>query len=139
MIEMPLRPITQAVLDDLSMLRERQRLLPVLAHVERYDMIKDEALLEELIGRGLVLQISAAAMKGFFSRRRMLRLLGSEMVSLVGSDCHNVSKRPPNMPVATAPIEACLPADLLERRRAQEQRLLRGALPLKQACVAENG
>ena len=64
----------------------------VLAHPERYNYysIKDY---EELISRGVLLQINLLSLIAYYSpqiKKKTEALINSGMVSLVGTDCHNM-------------------------------------------------
>lgn len=73
---------------------------PVLAHVERYHLARSRrSELEELLKAGAYLQVNA---ESFFSRKLQVRnfvrkLAREELLSFIGSDCHNMSSRPPNL------------------------------------------
>ena len=65
----------------------------VLAHPERYNYysIKDY---EELISRGVLLQINLLSLIAYYSpqiKKKTEALINSGLVSLVGTDCHNMN------------------------------------------------
>ena len=65
----------------------------VLAHPERYNYytIKDY---EDFISRGVLLQINFLSLIGYYSpqvKKKTESLINSGMVSLVGTDCHNMN------------------------------------------------
>jgi len=65
----------------------------VLAHPERYNYytMKDY---EEFISRGVILQINFLSLIGYYSpqvKKKTESLINSGMVSLVGTDCHNMN------------------------------------------------
>ena len=65
----------------------------VLAHPERYNYytMKDY---EELITRGVILQINFLSLIGYYSpqvKKKTESLINSDMVRLVGTDCHNMT------------------------------------------------
>jgi protein-tyrosine phosphatase len=65
----------------------------VLAHPERYNYytIKDY---EDFISRGVLLQINFLSLIGYYSpqvKKKTESLINSSMVSLVGTDCHNMN------------------------------------------------
>jgi protein-tyrosine phosphatase len=71
----------------------------LLAHPERSPAFqRDPELLERLIGRGLLAQVTASSLSGAFggSVRDFARaLVGDGLVQVVASDAHSVDKRPP--------------------------------------------
>jgi tyrosine-protein phosphatase YwqE len=65
----------------------------VLAHPERYGYynMKDY---KEIANRGVLLQINWLSIIGYYSRqieKKTIALINAEMVSFVGSDCHNMN------------------------------------------------
>lgn len=71
-------------------------MIPVLAHIERYNYLcTDAEFIERLIDDGVVMQCNASAL---FSRRyskALKKLIKRGYVHLLASDTHSVEKRPP--------------------------------------------
>ena len=64
----------------------------VLAHPERYNYYRMKDY-EEFISRGVILQINLLSLIGYYSphvKKKTESLINSGMVSLVGTDCHNM-------------------------------------------------
>lgn len=71
---------------------------PIIAHIDRYKpLIKSKKLLKELKSKGCLLQLNASALSDSGTKRRALRLIEEGVVDLLGSDCHDLSYRPPNI------------------------------------------
>lgn len=68
-------------------------LTPVLAHPERYVYVHEEFdLVEDLITRGVLLQININSLTGYYSKqikKLAQKLIDKKMVHFIGSDCHN--------------------------------------------------
>ena len=66
---------------------------PVLAHPERYAYIHNNPnLLDELRTRGVLLQVNANSISGYYSKevRKLARkMIDERKISFVGSDCHS--------------------------------------------------
>lgn len=66
---------------------------PVMAHPERYVFIQNRPeMLEDLMDRGLLLQINTISLTGYYSKaaKKLAELLIDEKaVSFLGTDCHN--------------------------------------------------
>lgn len=66
---------------------------PVMAHPERYLYLHNNfELIEDLVQRGVLLQINAISLVGYYSKpvkKLAEKLIDKEMISFVGSDCHN--------------------------------------------------
>ena len=74
-------------------------LIPVLAHVERYQTIqRDPQRLAALLQQGVLAQITASSligMQGKTARRTAETLLKKGLIHCIGSDAHGLHKRPP--------------------------------------------
>ena len=88
-----------------SLLFERN-ITPILAHTERYYFIgKNSSIIHQLSIDGMILQMNAEAFIKRSTRRRAFKLLTRETIGLLGSDCHGVQKRPPNLKAAVDIIQ----------------------------------
>lgn len=72
---------------------------PILAHVERYQaLMENEKLLDEYIDMGCLVQANissfAAASRGI--RKKLIKYVETGRIHLLGSDCHNLTSRPPD-------------------------------------------
>jgi protein-tyrosine phosphatase len=87
LLEMPFTHWGEALVDTVLAIRDRG-LCPVLAHIDRYDP-HDVA---RLLSVGILAQINAAALAGFFKARKMRPYLAGERVVALGSDLHGTSR-----------------------------------------------
>ena len=97
LVEMPTEPWAKHMVDDMCKLM-RHGILPVLAHVERY--YKRNQLLkykDQLLDWGVCFQVNADAFLARSTAKRTLQLLQKGQIHFIGSDCHNLSKRQPNL------------------------------------------
>lgn len=116
LVELPFMQWDEAVLRDVEALIDRQRLHVVLAHVERYaGFQKDRRVWNRVMALPLTPQINAGSFLkqgGFFhpdrKRRFCLDFLEAHPRLIVGSDCHNLWERPPNLAAAREEIAAAL-------------------------------
>lgn len=71
---------------------------PILAHIERYKSLMDKPdKLDYLISLGCIAQvnISSFADESRHIKKKLFKYLESGKITLIGSDCHNMSSRPP--------------------------------------------
>lgn len=71
---------------------------PILAHIERYGaLMEDTDKLDDYIDMGCLTQvnISSFAESHRKVKKKLFKLLDSGRIHLIGSDCHNMSSRPP--------------------------------------------
>ena len=98
MVEMPLENWEESVFNCLEELMYDRNLIPILAHIDRYyRFIKDVERLEHLTREGLIVQMNAGALLSFTTRRNALKWILADRVQLLGSDCHNMNTRKPNL------------------------------------------
>lgn len=106
LVEMPFADWTDWMVEDLCNLQTRQGLVPLLAHVDRYrgkgQFPRYAQYLREC---GVMCQCNAEAFTGFLSCRWALNQLKNGTVQLLGSDCHNMNSRAPNMGLASNIIQ----------------------------------
>ncbi len=79
---------------------------PILAHAERYLSFTDADSIYEIIDSDILVQINCGSFKSFSpSMRFITELIRNRGVHLIGTDCHNLSSRKPNMDSAKKFIE----------------------------------
>ncbi len=98
LVEPPMMPWSEAMLDEIQECGQNLRCIPVVAHVDRYmRMLSDDTLLGRVNGRRLLAQVNA----GFFlhrsTRERAMEYLIRGRFQFIGSDCHDMEERRPNM------------------------------------------
>lgn len=76
-------------------------LIPVLAHVERFMVLrKDPKKVEELKRSGAMIQINASSVageQGFGTKQFVKKLLKDEIVDFIGTDAHHYENRAPRI------------------------------------------
>lgn len=125
LIEMPPAPWTDAMYRELDEIWRRRGLTPVIAHIDRYiGPFRTYQIPERLAELPVLVQANA----GFFldkrTRRMALRLLQAEKIQLLGSDCHNLTSRPPNLRKALEVIEKQLGQKALLQLQSWQERVL---------------
>ena len=116
LIEMPMESWTDRMYRELEDLALRRDLLPVIAHVDRYiSPLRTHGIPNRLAQLPVLVQANAE----FFLKRSTaamaLRMLKQEKIHLLGSDCHNLDSRAPNLGAAVKYIENHLGCDVLKR------------------------
>ncbi|MDY2628733.1 MAG: CpsB/CapC family capsule biosynthesis tyrosine phosphatase [Lachnospiraceae bacterium] len=106
LLEMPFSSWSPNVLKEVNSIHRVRGLTPVIAHLERYLKIAGTDALEELLNMHVLIQMNAEFMQGFWNRKKAKRMLENGMIHVMGSDCHNMTKRPPNLGPALEYLEA---------------------------------
>lgn len=89
---------SDATFQKLERLMASQNVTPILAHIERYPpLLKNPRRLRRYVGLGCLAQINLGGFsrRGFFQRRAMLDGVRDGLIHLAGTDCHNMTSRPP--------------------------------------------
>jgi protein-tyrosine phosphatase len=116
LLEMPFEEWSSLTMREVQNILLKQRIVPIIAHVERYFAYQHVyEKIEELIDLGVLLQVNAEAFLGFFSRKKVLRMIKDNQINLIGSDCHNMGKRKPNIDLAKHMILKKLGTRVLKR------------------------
>ena len=98
MIEMPESVWEESAFLCLEKLLYERQIIPLIAHIDRYyKSVSDYERLQRLIEEGLRVQLNADILLNPFSRKRALRWIDEGFVHLIGSDCHNMNVRKPNI------------------------------------------
>ena len=124
LIEMPGSPWTSLMYRELEDIYARQGLCPVIAHVDRYIApLRTHGIPEQLSHLPVLVQANA----GFFLRRlsagMAMKLLKQDKIHLLGSDCHNLKERAPNLGMAVSQIDRKLGMDTLFRIMKYEEQI----------------
>lgn len=98
LIEMPLTVWTDRMYRELEKIHDNLDLMPIVAHVDRYlGRFRDYGIPERLEQMPVLVQANASFFLRTMSASRGLRMLSREQIHLLGSDCHNMKDRKPNL------------------------------------------
>lgn len=126
LIEMPMPPWTQQMYRELAGIYEKQGLIPIIAHIDRYIRpMHMQGIPDKLDELPVFIQANADAFSKRNTRQMMLRLLRKGQIHLLGSDCHDLKDRAPNMLDAVGVIERSLGPDAMEHLHFFENKLLK--------------
>lgn len=115
LLELPFVQWTSKMIKDVDKILRNQQLNVILAHIERYyEFQKDKNAYYEMLELPVVGQINAGPLLKRSKRKLVLNLLNDGCASVMGSDCHNMDKRPPNLLEGRKIIEHKLGAKMLE-------------------------
>lgn len=90
--------------------------IPIMAHLERYvDLIPEKVIIEKLLSLGVYVQCNAESFESRKARRFMKKLLKYKRLTVLGTDCHNLDDRPPEIEKALNYISSKFGDETLER------------------------
>lgn len=98
LVEPPMAPWSDTMLDEIVELGENLNCKPVIAHVDRYmRMLRDERLIDRVLERNLLVQVNANYFIDPKTVKSAVRNLKKGKIHLIGSDCHDLLSRGPNL------------------------------------------
>jgi protein-tyrosine phosphatase len=115
LLEMPFAQWTDQEYRDVSDLIKKKHLHIVLAHIDRYwGLQKKKQIWDEIMELPLTRQINAESLlSGGGAKRFSIKFLKQHGRVLLGSDCHNLTSRPPNLKQARELIEKKIGSQVL--------------------------
>ncbi len=115
LLEMPQSAWTEYMIRELLELSGKSSIKIVLAHVERYLALQNRNVFERLKDNSVLMQVNSSFFTSFVTKRRALSLLEEGSIHFVGSDCHNLTSRAPNLGKAFEVIEKKFGNDFIEQ------------------------
>lgn len=125
LVEMPLGRWTSHMIDDLLHLSNCGYRV-VIAHVERYLFDQKKENVNELLKSGITMQSNSSFFTNRLTRGKAMRSLKKGFIHIIGSDCHNMTSRPPDMDLACNMIIKKLGEDMLCQMMKRADELLGG-------------
>lgn len=112
LVEMPVAQWTDTMYRELENLYRLQGLTPIVAHVDRYlTRFRDFGIPQKLEELPVLVQANASFFNSKSTRKKALRMLSRNQIHLLGSDCHNMKSRRPNLQEAAGIISQELGED----------------------------
>lgn len=116
LLEMPVSSWTPQMYKEIEAIRVKQGITPIIAHMDRYIApFRTHGIPERLAELPVAVQVNAS----FFLRRSTasmaIRMLRRDQIHLLGSDCHNMDMRPPNLGPALQVIRRRLGDEAIDR------------------------
>ena len=98
LLEPPMMPWTDSMLDELSRVGENFHCTPIVAHVDRYmQYLGDNSLMERVKERNMLVQVNTSYLLNTKTAKNAVQNLKKGNIDLIGTDCHNLASRGPNM------------------------------------------
>ena len=121
LLEMPESAWSESMFREIELIHSQQGITPIIAHVDRYlPYFRKARILQRLDAMPVLVQANA----GFFLNRatagKALRMLRKGQIHILGSDCHNLTSRPPNLADALSSIQKRLGDDAVGHLLAHE-------------------
>lgn len=129
LLEMPFSEWTELQTETVTTLALDRGFQVVLVHPERFCFSKgNRRRLEELAQLPIGLQVNADSLLHWHTRKLALELLELTSLPLLGSDCHNLTTRPPNLKGGRDIVQKKLGAAFLARMDENAQQITASCL-----------
>lgn len=116
LIEMGVPPWTDRMYREMEEIYIRHDIVPIIAHVDRYiTPLQTHGIPKRLSELPVLVQANASFFLRRSTRAMALRMLRNDQIHLLGTDCHNLSTRLPNLGGALDIIRKSLGTDVVDR------------------------
>lgn len=110
--------INEDLFEDLNLLLNEQKIIPIIAHIERYYRAKNfKKLLKFVLSNNIPVQINASSLLVFGMRRTVKKILTSNAFCVLATDAHSIDERPPMLKEAFNIIEKKMGAEYHQKLR----------------------
>lgn len=125
LLEMPFTRWEPRMYKEIQNAQDNLDCMIVLAHIERYLYYhQDTDFWDRLEQIGVLVQSNASFfLSSILRRHRAIRLFKEGRIHLLGSDCHSIEKRPPNIGQAIQLIQTKLGSQSIGRLEQLEQQI----------------
>lgn len=129
LLEMPFTQWNDRIVEDVRQIILDQHLTILLAHMERfYQYQRDKRQMEQILRLPVWLQVNGGCLLDWKRRSLFARMVKTGKPIVLGSDCHNMTHRRPNLKEARELITRKYPGDLLGRLDQNAETLLQSQL-----------
>ncbi len=105
LVEMPSAPWTDVMYRDLEDIYSKKNIIPIIAHIDRYiSPFRTRRVMERLEELPVLIQANSEFFLRRNTSRMALKMLRQGQIHLLGSDCHNLSSRKPDLGAAVERI-----------------------------------
>lgn len=126
LLEMPFVTWSDSVVQEVRDLIEKRHFHIILAHIERFLKIPgNKSYVEQVLELPLTVQVNAEALLDFRQRGRLFRMFRQGSAHILGSDCHGMHHRMPNLWLGRDALEKKLGHDFIDNMDDYGERLIR--------------
>lgn len=125
LLEMPFTKWGKAEIEEVNYIIERRELRVLLAHLERFLMIPgNKKWVYELMELPVYVQINAGSFERWGVRRQISKMIKKKGMIFLGSDCHGIHHRVPNLNQGREALEKMMGRDFLNEMDKNAAKLL---------------
>ena len=125
LLEMPLGKWSDSMFEDIEGIYTKQGLVPIIAHLDRYiDFFNTNKIIKRLENMPVIVQANGNFFVNKKTRAKALKLLKKSGINIIGSDCHNITVRKPNLGLVAEIIKDQLGEEYINRINLTEKEIL---------------
>jgi protein-tyrosine phosphatase len=125
LLEMPPAPWTESMYREMEEIFVKRGITPIIAHIDRYiGPFRTHGILKRLEELPVLVQANAEFFLRPSTASMAMRMLSRGQIHVLGSDCHNMSSRRPNLGQARQRIEKKLGPEAISHIHRWETALL---------------
>ena len=126
LVEMPSPPWTDSMYRELEQIHSYLGLTPMIAHVDRYIRpLRTHGIPRRLAQLPVLVQANGAFFQNKRTQKMAMAMLRAGQIHALGSDCHNLTDRAPNLAEAIRQICRYCGKDAVKRLRSVEKVVFR--------------
>ncbi|MCD7743876.1 MAG: capsular polysaccharide biosynthesis protein [Lachnospiraceae bacterium] len=116
LLEMPFATWSSSVIDEVQALIQKRGIRIIIAHLELYLHIPGNSpWIDRLLELPVIVQINAGSLLDWRTRRPLITMFKNGTAHLLGSDCHDLHRRSPNLAKGRAVLEKKLGSGILQQ------------------------
>ena len=114
--ERPFTKWNKSEIEEVRYILERRKLRVMLAHLERFLMIPgNKKRIYELMELPVYVQINAGSFERWGERRQILKMIRKKEQIFLGSDCHGLNHRVPNLKNGREALEKMMGSTFIDK------------------------
>lgn len=116
LLEMPFTKWNKSEIEEVRYILERRKLRVMLAHLERFLMIPgNKKRIYELMELPVYVQINAGSFERWGERRQISKMIRKKEQIFLGSDCHGIHHRVPNLKNGREALEKMMGSTFIDK------------------------
>lgn len=131
MIEMPFARWSTSDIDEIVFLRECMGMIPIIAHIERYAGFQKRGIVEKMMKNGILFQSNAEYLLDPKNSKKATKQFLCGEIAVLGSDCHNMESRVPNLGQAISVLDQNGGQFALQQLEVIQEFLLKDAISIE--------
>ena len=124
LVEMPMSRWSESMVRELMEISSISGVKLALAHIDRYLRLQSRDVWTRIYDSDFLIQVNASFFTAWGTRRKAMSLLTNGCIQMIGSDCHNLTSRPPQIGSAFGIIQKKLGSDYLSEMNEYGRGLL---------------